>query len=84
MTRLEELVKQKQEEIKKTVESVKDIFVTVDAEISEERYNICLKCEEFREVTKQCKICNCFMPMKVKFKVTECPKHYWTKAITEN
>jgi len=84
MTRLEELVKEKQKEIAASVKKVVhgatgEIFRMVDEEVEEQRYNICLECEEFREVTKQCKICNCFMPMKVKFEKTECPKDYWPK-----
>ena len=82
MTRLEELVKEKQKEIAASVKKVVhgatgEIFVMLNEEESEQRYNICLECEEFREMTKQCKICNCFMPMKVKFEKTECPKDYW-------
>ncbi len=83
MSRLEELVKEKQKEIaasvKKIVGKHGEIFVMLNEEESEQRYNICLECEEFREMTKQCKLCNCFMKMKVKFKVTECPKGLWSK-----
>ncbi len=83
MSRLEELVKEKQKEIaasvKKIVGKHGEIFVMLNEEESEQRYNICLECEEFREMTKQCKICNCFMPMKVKFEKTTCPKDYWSK-----
>ena len=82
MTRLEELVKQKQKEIAKAVKKVVhgatgEIFVMLDEEESEQRYARCVECEEFRKLTKQCKICNCFMPMKVKFKKKICPKDYW-------
>ena len=83
MTRLEELVKEKQKEIAKSVQTfvtaTGEIFEMVDDEVVEQRYNICLGCEEFRPLTKQCKLCNCFMKMKVKFKVTECPKGLWNK-----
>ena len=83
MSRLEELVKEKQKEIAKSVQpfvtATGEIFEMVDDEVEEQRYNICLECEEFREMTKQCKICNCFMPMKVKFEKTTCPKDYWSK-----
>jgi hypothetical protein len=84
MTRLEELVKEKQKEIAKSVKKVVhgatgEIFRMVDEEVEEQRYNICLECNEFRELTKQCKICTCFMPMKVKFEKTVCPKGHWNK-----
>ncbi len=44
---------------------------------SEEKYEICKKCENFISLTKQCKICMCFMPFKVKLKMNPCPEGKW-------
>ncbi len=54
-------------------------FLMVPRRISKERYDTCLECEHFRKVTKQCKICNCFMQAKVQFQDAQCPKNKWFK-----
>ena len=38
-----------------------------------ERAAICKRCPHFRETIKQCSICLCFMPLKVRFKAMKCP-----------
>jgi len=43
----------------------------------EERYAICKECKWFRGVTKQCKKCQCFMPLKVKMRGQHCPLKKW-------
>jgi len=42
------------------------------------RYNICKECEHFRAVIKQCKLCNCFMPIKTKMLAMTCPINKWS------
>lgn len=42
-----------------------------------ERYGMCESCEHFRQKTKQCKLCGCFMKMKVKLLEAECPIGKW-------
>ena len=41
------------------------------------RYNICKECEHFRAITKQCKLCSCFMPIKTKMLEMTCPINKW-------
>lgn len=43
----------------------------------QERYGMCESCEHFRQKTKQCKLCGCFMKMKVKLLEAECPIGKW-------
>ena len=38
-----------------------------------DRYSTCNKCDKFIKKTKQCSICNCFMPLKVMIKTQKCP-----------
>lgn len=54
-----------------------DIFVPND--VQQERYNICLDCEHFYELLKNCKICGCVMPLKTKLKNVSCPINKWDK-----
>ena len=70
-----EWLKFKTEQIKHFGSAVTSGFVP--DEIAEQRYNICLECEEFKTSLRQCKLCYCYMPMKVLFKKIECPKQYW-------
>ena len=48
-----------------------DCFVS--EEISNSRFKICEECPHFNNMTKTCKICRCFMPIKVKVKIMKCP-----------
>lgn len=41
------------------------------------RYSICKECGDFNSFIKICKICNCFMPLKVQIKKSKCPKEKW-------
>jgi len=45
--------------------------------LSQQRYNICKLCDNLRSITKTCKICNCFMPLKTKLLSSECPIGKW-------
>jgi hypothetical protein len=49
----------------------------VKAEVSQQRYNICKSCSEFRKITRTCKVCNCFMVLKTKLISSECPLGKW-------
>jgi hypothetical protein len=40
---------------------------------SDEKYKICTQCENFKEKTKQCRLCGCFMPLKTLFPQMTCP-----------
>lgn len=43
-----------------------------------EKMKICLQCDDhFNKVTKQCKKCGCFMPIKVMIPGMKCPIKKW-------
>jgi hypothetical protein len=42
-------------------------------DISEKKLTICENCQEYVKLTKHCKKCMCIMPLKVKFKGSNCP-----------
>lgn len=46
-------------------------------EVSTNRLNTCEKCPNFM-VTKQCKLCMCVMPFKVKLQSATCPESRWS------
>lgn len=45
--------------------------------IAKERYDICKSCNRFMKITRQCKECFCFIPLKTKIMDTECPIGKW-------
>jgi len=49
----------------------------VGKELHQERLKICESCEEYFQLTKQCKKCLCFMPLKARFKIFHCPLKKW-------
>lgn len=57
------------------------MFKTVNEEIKQQRYNICLQCDNFVKQIKTCKKCGCFMPAKVLFADTECPDNKWQSQV---
>tara|TARA_B100001971_G_C18114300_1_gene495955 strand:+ start:60 stop:350 length:291 start_codon:yes stop_codon:yes gene_type:complete len=66
------------------INKLKDLATSVtsgviEKEIQEERYAICEDCSEFKKLTRQCKVCSCFMPAKTLFNKSRCPKGYWNK-----
>lgn len=44
---------------------------------AEERYAVCKTCKKFISVSTQCRVCLCFMPIKTKLNMTECPLGKW-------
>lgn len=46
-------------------------------QLAEERLNKCLDCEHLIQLTKQCKKCGCFMPLKTKLEDATCPIGKW-------
>jgi hypothetical protein len=46
-------------------------------ELEAERYSQCQSCEHLRKKTNQCKLCGCFMKLKVKLLEAECPIGKW-------
>lgn len=50
-----------------------------EAEIYEERVNICASCEKLIKPTFQCSECGCFMKLKAKLHDAQCPLNKWPK-----
>lgn len=46
-------------------------------EQTSKRWDECNKCEYFRESTKQCKKCGCFMFLKILNPHSKCPLNKW-------
>ena len=46
-------------------------------EIANDRYKVCLDCEELVSLTKQCKKCGCFMAAKTRLNNAVCPLGKW-------
>lgn len=49
----------------------------VAKEEAEARLDICRACPRLTQNTQQCKECGCFMNLKTKLKLAECPLHKW-------
>ena len=41
------------------------------------RLAACSDCEHYRKGLRQCSICNCIMPVKVRFQKAKCPDGRW-------
>lgn len=48
-----------------------------DDSIINKRLDICKQCPELIQLTKQCKLCGCFMEMKTKLEIATCPIGKW-------
>jgi hypothetical protein len=46
-------------------------------ELAAERLKVCAECEAFTKLSRQCKICHCFMDLKARILTTECPIDKW-------
>ena len=44
----------------------------VPKEIKEYRLKVCLSCDHFKHITRQCDICHCFMDAKTLYAKSEC------------
>lgn len=76
-----DLLKKRNEEAKlikrsEDPSSIISIF-RADAEVRENRYNICNGCEHFISLTTTCSKCGCFMKMKTWLKDVKCPIGKW-------
>ena len=52
-------------------------YIKVSKEISKQRYAKCIECDSFENLTKHCRECACFMPLKTRMNLTPCPKGKW-------
>ena len=50
----------------------------VPKDIQSKRLKFCEDCKHFKNQIKQCAICGCIMPLKVKLKDAWCPVGYWS------
>ena len=55
-----------------------DFFVK--NEVYEERIALCRECVYYFKPTGTCKVCLCFMKVKARIGVMECPQKYWSKT----
>jgi len=37
------------------------------------RMQICIACDKFIHKTRECSVCNCYIPLKAAFKKNKCP-----------
>ena len=51
----------------------------VSEEEAKRRFEICKSCPELIKLTSQCKKCGCFMAVKTKLQLAECPLLKWGK-----
>jgi len=52
----------------------------VKNEVYEERIALCRECVYYFKPTGTCKVCLCFMKVKARIGVMECPQKYWGKT----
>jgi hypothetical protein len=63
------------EQAEKLVQNIKNKVVVNDDE-HQKRLDICRSCENYTTL-HMCKECHCYMPLKTKFSVFECPIKKW-------
>ena len=81
---------EKLDRIKDFGQAVTSGFTT--EEKSKGRYDICKECEYYGIKTsgnkllieKGCNVCKCYLPAKVLFRDSKCPKGYWPENLLEN
>ena len=56
---------------------MKQLTVFTDKKESENRMDICKKCDHYNKYFNQCTICGCFMKIKTKLKNSKCPINLW-------
>jgi len=52
----------------------------VKDEVYQERIALCRECVYYFKPTGTCKVCLCFMKVKARIGVMECPQKYWSKT----
>jgi hypothetical protein len=53
-------------------------------ELYKERFDICMSCDKFIKLSKQCKMCGCLMVQKTKLAHASCPLGKWSMAQMES
>lgn len=52
--------------------------LVVSDKVYNERLQICKSCEKFDEEQNRCFECGCYLPVKAKFILDDCPLNKWT------
>lgn len=47
--------------------------IFADRETVEQRVEICKSCDKYLNVSKQCRVCLCVVPLKARWAAAECP-----------
>ena len=48
-----------------------------DGELAGERLKVCAECPQFAKLARQCRLCGCFVDLKVKLLEATCPAGLW-------
>jgi len=48
-----------------------------DNTLAQERLKVCESCDDFAHISRQCKLCWCFMDLKTRLLEAECPAQKW-------
>jgi len=48
-----------------------------DGELATERIKVCESCPQMTKLARQCKLCGCFLDLKVKLLEASCPIDKW-------
>ena len=56
---------------------IQGVIPLTPAELAGERMKLCAQCPEFTKLTKQCKLCGCYMELKTRLLEAHCPKDLW-------
>lgn len=59
--------------------NIKSGFKNVSKKEYDERRNICYACPFFNVREMRCMDCGCYIKVKARLKVEECPQGYWRK-----
>lgn len=51
--------------------------VLASEESVESRLSVCERCPHFAEDSRQCRVCTCFVDVKVALQDSSCPMDYW-------
>lgn len=46
-------------------------------DLSDKRMGVCTQCEYMARLSRQCRLCGCFLDAKVKLLEAECPMQKW-------
>lgn len=59
------------------VQAINKVIPLTGDEIAVERLKVCEGCADFAHLSRQCKLCWCFMDLKAKMLEAKCPIGKW-------